>query len=141
MELGGVVMTAVLTPGHTPGCTTWTMPVAAAGKTYNVVLYCSTTVVDKLKGNRDYPQIAADYRRSFDTLAKLPCDVFLGPHPGFFHMDDKRAKLTAGGPNPGFLPWRRREASCSSRSRRKSARALTPRRGASRCACRKGCAT
>jgi metallo-beta-lactamase class B len=55
-------------------------------------------VVDKLKGNRDYPQIAADYRRSFDTLAKLPCDVFLGPHPGFFHMDDKRAKLTAGGP-------------------------------------------
>jgi len=61
-------------------------------------------VVDKLKGNRDYPQIAADYRRSFDTLAKLPCDVFLAPHPGFFHMDDKRAKLSAGGPNPFIDP-------------------------------------
>jgi metallo-beta-lactamase class B len=104
VELGGVVMTAVLTPGHTPGCTTWTMPVAAAGKTYNVVLYCSTTVVDKLQDNRGYPRIAADYRRSFDILAKLPCDVFLAPHPGLFHMDDKLAKLAAGGPNPFIDP-------------------------------------
>lgn len=96
VELGGAVMTAVLTPGHTKGCTTWTMPVTVAGKTLHVVFYCSTSVVDKLKGNRDYPQIAADYRRSFDILAKLPCDVFLAPHAGQFHMDEKRAKLAAG---------------------------------------------
>jgi metallo-beta-lactamase class B len=99
VELGGAVMTAVLTPGHTKGCTTWTMPVSAAGNTYNVVFYCSTTVVDKLKDNRGYPRIVADYHHSFDTLAKLPCDVFLAPHPSFFHMDDKRARLMAGGPN------------------------------------------
>jgi len=68
VELGGAVITAVLTLGHTQG---W---------------------------------IAADYRRSFETLAKLPCDVFLAPHPGLFHMDDKRAKLTAHGPNPFIDP-------------------------------------
>jgi metallo-beta-lactamase class B len=105
VELGGAAMTAVLTPGHTKGCTTWTMPVIAEGKTYNVVFYCSTSVVDKLKGNRDYPRIATtDYRRSFDILAKLPCDVFLGAPPSFFHMDEKRAKLAAGGPNPFIDP-------------------------------------
>jgi metallo-beta-lactamase class B len=104
VELGGAVLTAVLTPGHTKGCTTWAMPVSAARQTYNVVFYCSTTVVDKLKGNREYPRIAADYRRSFDALAKLPCDVFLAPHPGLFHMDDKRAKLAARGPNPFIDP-------------------------------------
>lgn len=104
VELGGAVMTAVLTPGHTKGCTTWTMPVIAEGKTYNVAFYCSTSVVDKLKGNRDYPRIVDDYRRSFDILAKLPCDVFLGAHPSFFHMDEKRAKLAAGGPNPFIDP-------------------------------------
>jgi metallo-beta-lactamase class B len=104
VELGGAVMTAVLTPGHTKGCTTWTMPVTAEGKTYRVVFYCSTSVVDKLKGNRGYPRIVDDYRRSFDILAKLPCDVFLGAHPGFFHMDEKRAKLAAGDPNPFIDP-------------------------------------
>jgi metallo-beta-lactamase class B len=104
VELGGAVMTAVLTPGHTKGCTTWTMPVTAEGKTYRVVFYCSTSVVDKLKGNRGYPRIVDDYRRSFDILAKLPCDVFLGAHPSFFHMDEKRAKLAAGGPNPFIDP-------------------------------------
>ncbi len=104
VELGGAVMTAVLTPGHTKGCTTWTMPVSAEGKIYNVVFYCSTSVVDRLKGNRAYPRIISDYRRSFEVLAKLPCDVFLGPHPEFFHMDEKRAKLAAGGPNPFIDP-------------------------------------
>jgi metallo-beta-lactamase class B len=86
VELGGAVITAVLTPGHTEGCTTWTMPVSAAGKIYNT-----------------------DYRRRFDTLAKLPCDVFLAPHPGFFHMDDKRAKLAAGGANPFIDPGEMRD--------------------------------
>lgn len=57
-----------------------------------------------MKGNRANPRIISDYRRSFDVLAKLPCDVFLGPHPEFFHMDEKRAKLAAGGPNPLIDP-------------------------------------
>jgi metallo-beta-lactamase class B len=104
VELGGAVMTAVLTPGHTKGCTTWTMPVTAESRTYNVVFYCSTTVVDKLKGNRGYPQIVADYQHSFNILAKLPCDVFLSSHPGIFQMHDKRQKLAAGGPNPFIDP-------------------------------------
>jgi metallo-beta-lactamase class B len=96
LALGGVTLTAHITPGHTKGCTTWTMPVTDAGKTYQVVFYCSTTVVDKLVNNAGYPGIVADYERSFAELKKLPCDVFLAPHAGFFHLEEKRKQLDAG---------------------------------------------
>jgi metallo-beta-lactamase class B len=96
VQLGGVTLTAHLTPGHTKGCTTWTMPVSESGKTYQVVFYCSTSVVDKLVNNSDYPAIVSDYMRSFAELKKLPCDVFLAPHAGFFNLDVKRRQLDAG---------------------------------------------
>jgi metallo-beta-lactamase class B len=96
VSLGGTVLTAHLTPGHTPGCTTWSVPISSNGKTLHVVFYCSTTVVDRLVNNRRYPGIVADYERSFTVLRDLPCDVFLAPHPGFFHLDEKRKQLDAG---------------------------------------------
>jgi metallo-beta-lactamase class B len=96
VQLGGVTLTAHITPGHTKGCTTWTMPVSDAGKTYQVVFYCSTTVVDKLLNNSAYPNIVSDYERSFAALRKIPCDVFLAPHAGIFNLDAKRKLLDAG---------------------------------------------
>jgi metallo-beta-lactamase class B len=100
VSLGGATLTAHITPGHTRGCTTWTMPVTEAGKTYNVVFYCSTSVVDVLVNNHSYPQIVADYEHSFVELRKLPCDVFLAPHGSLFHLSEKRARMTPGAPNP-----------------------------------------
>ena len=38
VKLGNAVLVARLTPGHTKGCTTWTMKVNEGGKTYNVVI-------------------------------------------------------------------------------------------------------
>jgi metallo-beta-lactamase class B len=96
VQLGGVTLTAHITPGHTKGCTTWTMPVIDSGKTYQVVFYCSTSVVDKLVNNSAYPDIVADYERSFAKLFKMPCDVFLAPHAEFFNLDEKRKQLDAG---------------------------------------------
>ena len=104
VDLGGTVLTAHLTPGHTKGCTTWTMPVTDAGRTYNVLFYCSTSVVDRLVGNTWYPQIVSDYEATFRKLRTLQCDVFLGSHGGFFNLDQKRKKLAAGGPNPFIDP-------------------------------------
>jgi metallo-beta-lactamase class B len=104
VELGGTVLTAHVTPGHTPGCTTWTMNTEEGGKTLRVVFYCSTSVVDRLLGNHDYPGIVTDYERSFPVLRALPCDVFLGPHPSFFGMQDKLLRRAAGSPNPFIDP-------------------------------------
>jgi len=102
VELGGVRMTAYLTPGHTKGCTTWTMKVKEGRKQYDVVFVGSTTVPGyKLVGNSLYPTIVADYARTFRVLKRLPCDVFLASHGSFYSMQEK-AELSARGkqPNP-----------------------------------------
>ncbi len=105
VELGGTALTAVLTPGHTKGCTTWTMPVTEAGKTYNVVFYCSTSVPGyPLVNNREYPQIVSDYRHSFKILKNMQADVFLAGHTEFFHMEEKLARAKPGAPNPFVDP-------------------------------------
>ena len=106
VKLGGVVMTAHLTPGHTKGCTTWTMKVQDGGKTYNVVIVGSPNVNPgyKLVNNAQYPQIASDYEKMFGVLKALPCDVFLGAHGEYYGMEAKYAKLGKGGPNPFIDP-------------------------------------
>ncbi|HTV20148.1 MAG TPA: subclass B3 metallo-beta-lactamase [Polyangiaceae bacterium] len=104
VELGGTVLTAHVTPGHTPGCTTWTTTVTDAGKPYKVVFYCSTSVVDRLVGNTQYPNIVADYEHSFPILRALPADVFLANHAEFFDLAGKRERMKTGGPNPFIDP-------------------------------------
>src|SRR6185312_8905981 len=101
VKLGGVVLTAHLTPGHTKGCTTWTLKVNDAGKSYNVVIVGSPNVNPgyKLVNNPKYPNIAADYERMFGALKQLPCDIFLGAHGGYFNMEEKFAKLKNRGAN------------------------------------------
>lgn len=98
--LGGVTMTAHVTPGHTKGCTTWTTTAREGSRDYRVLFHCSTSVVDTLVGNTSYPAILEDYRRTFARLRAMEADVFLGPHPSFFNMDAKRKKMRPGAPNP-----------------------------------------
>lgn len=82
VRLGGVTLTAVATPGHTPGCTSWRMRVREEGVPLDVVFPCSVTVAgNRLFANRAYPRIVDDYRASFARLAALPADVVLPAHP------------------------------------------------------------
>ncbi|HEU0005155.1 MAG TPA: subclass B3 metallo-beta-lactamase, partial [Terriglobia bacterium] len=71
LRLGDTTLTAHVTPGHTKGCTTWTMTATEKGSTHRVVFYCSTSVVDRLVGNAQYPQIVTDYEHSFRKLRAL----------------------------------------------------------------------
>jgi metallo-beta-lactamase class B len=104
--LGGVVLTAHLTPGHTKGCTTYTMIVKEEGKDYQVLFLGSTSQVGaKLIGNEKYPQIADDFRKTFQVLRELPCDVFLGSHGSFYDSLKKAERLARGEqPNPFIDP-------------------------------------
>lgn len=107
VELGGVSLRAVLTPGHTPGCTTWTMTASEGGRNYDVVFFCSTSAPSgyRLVNNKAYPQIVSDYEHSFSRLKQLPCDVFLGAHGNFFRLKEKSARLKAvARPNPFIDP-------------------------------------
>jgi metallo-beta-lactamase class B len=106
VRLGGTVLTANLTPGHTKGCTTWTMRVQDGGKTYDVVIVGGPGVNRgyKLVNNPSYPQIAADYEKTFRVSKTLHCDVFLGAHGGYYGMEEKYARLKDGGANPFIDP-------------------------------------
>jgi metallo-beta-lactamase class B len=107
VSLGGVTLTAHLTPGHTKGCTTWTMVVEEGGNRYDVVFFGSTTILPgvRLVNNAQYPGIAEDLARSFRALESLHCDVFLAPHGSMFGLRDKARRLASGvKPNPFIDP-------------------------------------
>lgn len=106
VRLGGTVLVAHLTPGHTKGCTTWTMKVTEAGKTYEVLIVGSPNVNPgyKLVGNKAYPQIAEDYEKMWRVLKSLPCDIFLGAHGAYFGMEEKYPRMKEGAANPFVDP-------------------------------------
>lgn len=99
VKLGGTALTAHLTPGHTKGCTTWTMQVTEAGTTYDVVIIGSVNVNAgfQLVGNPRYPGIAQDFQRTFATLKALHCDIFLGAHGDYYGLEGKFARVPAQG--------------------------------------------
>jgi len=106
VELGGAKLIARLTPGHTKGCTTWTMQVQEGGRTLNAVIIGSPNVNPGyiLVGNQNYPQIAQDYVKTFQVLKALPCDLFLGAHGAYFGLKAKYEKMKAGGAVPLIDP-------------------------------------
>ena len=97
VALGGARMTATFTPGHTPGCTTWSTQAVEAGRTLNVVFPCSLSVAGNvLVGNRRYPGIVADYKRSFAVLGAMKADIVLSNHPEIADVLDREARVRAG---------------------------------------------
>jgi metallo-beta-lactamase class B len=95
LSLGGTTLTAHLTAGHTRGCTTWTTTVTDNGKTYNVVLGCSLRAPEVIS-----PAVEKEFTRTFAVVRALPCDVFVGDHPGEYGLAEKFAKVKPGAPNP-----------------------------------------
>ncbi len=111
VELGGTVLTAHRTAGHTRGCTTWTMrvhlPGEPAGKLRDVVIVGSWYVLSNYRlvaqGSRaaSYPGIAEDFAHTFQVLHGLPCDIFLGAHGSYFGMLGKLERM----PTQGDSVW------------------------------------
>ena len=106
VQLGGTVLTAHLTAGHTRGTTTWTVDETEGGRLLHVVIVGSPNVNSgyKLVGNTVYPRIADDYKHGFDVLRALPCDIFLGAHGGYFGLTEKYARWKAGDQNAFIDP-------------------------------------
>ena len=98
VRLGDAVLVAHLTPGHTKGCTTWTLGVREAARTLNAVIICSPNVNAgyRLVGNAKYPTIAEDFDRAFRVFKSLRCDLFLGAHGAYYNLGAKYARMKAG---------------------------------------------
>lgn len=106
VTLGGVTLVAHLTPGHTRGCTTWAWKVNEGNRKYDVVVIGSPNVNPgyRLVDNKDYPEIANDFSKTFQVLKKLPCDIFLGAHGDYYGMLAKYPRLKEVTSNPFIDP-------------------------------------
>lgn len=105
VRLGDVTMKALVTPGHTRGCTTWSTDATEKGKRLSVLFVCSTSVPGySLVNNEKHPTIVDDYRATFRRLGALKPDIFLGSHGSIFDLEGKIERLRAGGTNPFIDP-------------------------------------
>jgi metallo-beta-lactamase class B len=110
VTLGGMRLTANLTPGHTRGCTTWTFTVQDGGNSYNVLIACAGLQEDaRLVNNKNYPEIAEHFAQSIKKYKTFSPDVFLAAHSWFFDLAGKYKRLGAA-TNPyidpaGYKTW------------------------------------
>jgi metallo-beta-lactamase class B len=100
VELGDIHLKGIVTAGHTKGCTTWSMATVDNGRTLEVVFPCGVTVAGNvLIGNKAYPGIVKDFRKTFRTLAGMKADVVLTGHPEQSDVMGREARAAAGDGN------------------------------------------
>lgn len=105
VSLGAVTLTAHVTPGHSPGCTSWAFTARENGREHDALVFCSASVaLNRLRPDPQYPGIVDDYRETFRRLQDLEVDAYLTPHAEQFDLWDKRARLHQGGAHPFVDP-------------------------------------
>jgi metallo-beta-lactamase class B len=97
IELGGVVLTTHLHPGHTKGATSFTFDVRESGKTYMVGIMNMASINPgvRVSGMPKFPDIAQAYAHTFHDQKETKIDIFLASHASQF---DLHKKYTAGDP-------------------------------------------
>jgi metallo-beta-lactamase class B len=107
LRVGALAITAHLTPGHTPGSTTWTWRSCEGERCLDVVYADSLNAVSapgyKFSGDATHGSLEETFRKSMATIAALPCDVLLAVHPGFAGLDEKLARRQAGAAENPFI--------------------------------------
>ena len=106
IRVGPIAVTAHVTAGHTPGCTSWSFPVRLGDRDLLAVDVCSVSLLPFMSfvEPESYPGIRSDFERSFKTLRGLPADIFLGAHGSFFDLERKqRDSMNAKDPAGPFI--------------------------------------
>lgn len=102
VQLGGVAITAHYTPGHTPGSTSWTWT-SCEGQHCLRMVYADSLTAMSAPNYRftDHPAYVVGFRKAIATVAALPCDILLTPHPdasGFWEKVARRKSPTDATP-------------------------------------------
>ncbi len=99
LRLGDIELTAHLTPGHTPGSTTWTWRSCEKGRCVSMVYADSLTamVAGKYRySDPAHPERVVDFRAGLKSVAALDCDVLITPHPEASGFLDRIARRDGG---------------------------------------------
>lgn len=85
LHVGDIAVTPHLTPGHTPGGTSWTWRSCEEKVCYNLVYADSLNPISSpgfhFSDARDYPHAAEDFEKSFAFLDGTSCDILITAHP------------------------------------------------------------
>ncbi|ELY8752474.1 HARLDQ motif MBL-fold protein, partial [Salmonella enterica] len=94
ISLGGISVTALFTPGHLPGSTSWRVTLRN-GKT---LIYADSLATPDylLINNKNYPDLVTDIQSSFKTLAAQHVDIFIANKGDRFGLLEKRQQLRNG---------------------------------------------
>lgn len=100
LHVGDLVITAHYTPGHTTGSTSWTWRSCEGTRCLNIVYADSLSAVAapgfRFTGGNGAASRVESFRKSLKTVAELPCDILLAPHPMAVNLD-ARLKARADG--------------------------------------------
>jgi len=103
LRVGNIAITAIFTPGHTPGSTTWSWQSCEGSRCLNMVYADSISAISApgFKFTAEPERVNA-FRRAITRLAELPCDIVISTHPQATNLDEKIRKRAAqkGGPDP-----------------------------------------
>ena len=87
VRLGNLMLTAVATPGHTPGALSWHWVSCDGGVCRSIVYADSLTPVSRDNYRfSDHPEYVAAFRASIAKVAALECDILVTPHPSASNM-------------------------------------------------------
>jgi metallo-beta-lactamase class B len=100
VRLGSLALTAHYTPGHTPGSTSWTWRSCEGDRCLNLVYADSLTPISnstfRFTDDATHPHRVEAFRQAIATVASLPCDILMVPHPDAIEFMDKVARRDKG---------------------------------------------
>lgn len=101
VRVGDLALSAHATPGHAPGSTSWTWVSCESSRCLHMVYADSLSAAsDKTYRFSDHADYLAAFQRSIDTVAPLPCDILISPHPLvsdlFARLDGKAPLIDSG---------------------------------------------
>lgn len=96
VRLGNLMLTAIATPGHTPGALSWRWTSCDGGVCRTIVYADSLSPVSGPNYRfSDHPAYLAAFRASIAKIAASPCEILLTPHP---KASDMPKRLALGEP-------------------------------------------
>ena len=100
LKVGEITITPHLTPGHTPGGTSWTWKTCEGSVCYDMVYADSLNPISapgfRFTKSREYPQAVEDFEKSFTFFETVPCDVLITAHPDVSGFWDRLALRERG---------------------------------------------
>jgi metallo-beta-lactamase class B len=104
VHVGTLALQAHLTPGHTPGGTSWTWRECEGGRCVQMVYADSLTAVSGAGYLfSQHPLVVRSFEHSFRVLEQLPCDVLLTPHPDMSDLWSRVDRSEHGGGDAAFI--------------------------------------